>query len=522
MNFLKQNNAKENLYFTVFIVLLIIIIGAFIRFNYASTKKYPLNDGGLFYTMTQDVLDSGFALPVYTTYNGGNIPFAYPPLGFYVAALLSLVGKWSVLDILRIFPPFISTLTIPAFFRLSHIILKSDTKALFASFVFATITPTYDWFIMGGGLTRSLGFFFAILALYELYTLVCEAQVWRIFTGAILIGLTLLSHPGAILFLFYSIAFIMLFSKNRIHNFFKLAFAGLIAAVLSFPWWYTIILRFGVKPFFCISNAAFAPLTTLSGAIFLQFTFEPIMPIRAMIGLVGLLICLRDQKFFLVVWFFIIATLQGRAWQAYLQIPFCMLAGIGAEQIIYLLGYKNFPSLHHATVDEQKGLASIFCHMVPKIGLIYLVVICIISAYMAVPQDYLSPEQFSSMEWVSNNTPVKSKFVLIGGDTGGDLVNEWFPAISHRRSLTTAPGTEWTGEPLMSNHLILQSCTNQSVDCIDQWLLKTQNNIDYIYLTNSPNANPLSFPLLNSLKSSNEFKEVYSSTEVHIFAQINQ
>ncbi len=48
---------------------------------------FPLNDGGLFATMIQDLVNNRLLLPASTTYNGLDIPFAYPPLAFYVAAL---------------------------------------------------------------------------------------------------------------------------------------------------------------------------------------------------------------------------------------------------------------------------------------------------------------------------------------------------------------------------------------------------------------------------------------------------
>ncbi len=50
-----------------------------------------VNDGGFFFSMTRDLEASNFRIPAFTTYNGGHIPFAYPPLGFYLAAILDRV-----------------------------------------------------------------------------------------------------------------------------------------------------------------------------------------------------------------------------------------------------------------------------------------------------------------------------------------------------------------------------------------------------------------------------------------------
>ncbi|HLI28429.1 MAG TPA: hypothetical protein VKZ60_15265, partial [Chloroflexota bacterium] len=57
---------------------------------------FPLNDGGLFYAMTEDLRGAGFTLPWYTSYNAERIPYAYPPLGFYLAGALAALGPWSL------------------------------------------------------------------------------------------------------------------------------------------------------------------------------------------------------------------------------------------------------------------------------------------------------------------------------------------------------------------------------------------------------------------------------------------
>src|SRR5687767_5953919 len=66
-----------------------LLFGALVRFLPAILNGFPLNDGGMFHAMTQDLQVNQYLLPHFTSYNSGNIPFTYPPLGFYVAASLS-------------------------------------------------------------------------------------------------------------------------------------------------------------------------------------------------------------------------------------------------------------------------------------------------------------------------------------------------------------------------------------------------------------------------------------------------
>src|SRR5919108_1398275 len=48
------------------------------RLPYFFRSDFPLNDGGMFLTMTREVLEARFALPGQTGYNFEAIPFAYP------------------------------------------------------------------------------------------------------------------------------------------------------------------------------------------------------------------------------------------------------------------------------------------------------------------------------------------------------------------------------------------------------------------------------------------------------------
>ena len=89
----------------------------------ATGDGFPLNDGGMFYVMVEDLKAAGYALPEYTSYNGGDIPFAYSPLPFYLAAGLSDLGGWDTLDVLRFLPLLFSILTIPAFYLLARAML---------------------------------------------------------------------------------------------------------------------------------------------------------------------------------------------------------------------------------------------------------------------------------------------------------------------------------------------------------------------------------------------------------------
>src|SRR6185503_19542427 len=65
-----------------------IVTGLLLRLGPILLSDFPLRDGGLFVTMANDIRHAGFGLPEFSTYNTGEVPFAYPPLGLYILAIL--------------------------------------------------------------------------------------------------------------------------------------------------------------------------------------------------------------------------------------------------------------------------------------------------------------------------------------------------------------------------------------------------------------------------------------------------
>ena len=81
-----------------------VALGFLVRASFTFAAGFPIGDGGLFYQMVRDLQHAGYALPSTTTYNGDGIPYAYPPLMLYAAALVDRLTPLGLLDVLRILP----------------------------------------------------------------------------------------------------------------------------------------------------------------------------------------------------------------------------------------------------------------------------------------------------------------------------------------------------------------------------------------------------------------------------------
>ncbi|MDO8752325.1 MAG: hypothetical protein Q7J80_00405, partial [Anaerolineales bacterium] len=90
----------------ILILFTAIIFGTLFRLLPAWMAGFPINDGGMFYTMIQDLQSNQYIPPLYTTYNNLNIPFVYPPLGFYIGTLIS--------DLLNLSTPLVVIQWLPA------------------------------------------------------------------------------------------------------------------------------------------------------------------------------------------------------------------------------------------------------------------------------------------------------------------------------------------------------------------------------------------------------------------------
>ena len=88
---------------------------------------FAFGDGGLFWVMANDLRDNGFVPPDVTTYNTGDIPWVYPPIGIYLVALLG-----GGLDLFRFLPAFWAIATLPAVWLLARELI-GDRGALWRS-----------------------------------------------------------------------------------------------------------------------------------------------------------------------------------------------------------------------------------------------------------------------------------------------------------------------------------------------------------------------------------------------------
>ena len=215
-----------------------LLVGLGLRLAPILAADFPLRDGGLFVTMAHDIRNAGFGLPEFSTFNTGQVPFAYPPLGIYILALI----PGDPITTERWLPLLWSLLAIPAAYLLARE-LADELRAGLTALIFAAMPVT--WAIEGGGVTRALALALLLLALWRLAVLVRLPGPRNAILAGVLASVAVLAHPAVGPSGIASGVVLLAFRPSRR----GLAFVGLAGVVLAAvvaPWLAMVVLRYGM------------------------------------------------------------------------------------------------------------------------------------------------------------------------------------------------------------------------------------------------------------------------------------
>ncbi|HXF50801.1 MAG TPA: hypothetical protein VNM43_03860 [Dehalococcoidia bacterium] len=465
-------------------------LGFLIRAQLALSTGFPLNDGGLFYAMMGDVHSHGYRLPEYTSYNGGDIPFAYPPLALYVGAALADLTPLSTLDVLRFLPLVVNTTTVVAFALLARSMLGRNASAVAATVAFALLPRSFLWMVMGGGLTRSLGFFFAVLGAWLAHRTVALRERGAAWWLGLVGGLAALAHLEMVSLLFVAVAVMAAFqARDRITGARLLLSLGILVAVTA-PWWLVIVARHGFDPFWGAlrsnGDVQQAPIAIFRIVRF-QVTGEVLFPLILLVSSLGLVTKVARREFMLPVWLVVAAVVDLRSFPMYATLPVALLAGVGwatCEELI-----RRAATSRPRVSDNGPGAARlrrVALAVLTVVVLQYAWVSALVTAGLAFP-DAVDAASREAMSWIEAETPPSSRFAVVSGNPQGwalDEISEWFPALTGRRSVATVQGSEWQGQARrrLDQYTSLQRCAFRDADCLAAWSERWGIEFDYVYV----------------------------------------
>jgi hypothetical protein len=513
----------------IVVVLFFTLIGLAIRLSAPLQAAFPLNDGGLFYGMIIDLQAANYALPVYATYNSVDIPFAYPPLAFYLAGLLADLFQIPVLDLVRLLPALISALTIPAFYLLAREITDSKIQIVFGVFAFSLLPRDFAWLIMGGGITRSFGLLFALLTMASAYRFY-NGHERRHQIACILLGaLTAVTHPEATVHTAITALVFYLWRDRSLKGFFgSLGIAGAIL-LLTTPWWGLVVSRHGIDPFLAAFTAtgqdSLNPLVGLFIFFRFLFTDEPFLAILAMLGLIGIFASLARRQTLLPAWTFILHLVEPRGGPLYMMVPLALLIGYALENV-FLPALR--PKGDNPTpANAREALESVLRWKASRYFLLFLFAYSTMSAYstsLKIKDELsLGTADLEAFAWVKANTPEEGQFLLVTGQLPlRDAWSEWFPVLTERHSQATVFGYEWVNdgqfEKRVEAYKTLQACSRENIACLHTWTEGSSEEFSYVYLFNR--AGPTRLPLTVLLQQDTNYKLVFQNEQSMIFEAV--
>ena len=498
-----------------------LLFGAFVRLLPVLQSPFPLNDGGLFYTMAQDILAAGFKLPLYTTYNHAGIPFIYPPLGLYLLAFLS--RYFPALQLVRWLPVVYGSLSILAFFFLARTVFKDLLKASFATLAFAMIPSAAGILIQGGGVTRALGYLFCLLALNQALLLFQTARRKYILTTALFAALVLLSHPSAAFMTALFIGFFWLvFGRSRSGSLSALAVA-LLALIFTAPWWLLVYQRHGWQPFLSGFGSGWHTALFIVPYLRLNTTAEAFATLVMVIAILGGLYSFYRKQYFLPLWF-LVSLISQRDGYVYASIPVSLLFAVAVIDLI-LPAFSR----REAGGAAADPFASSGARLLVAFLLIYNLLNAIVASQKVSSVRVTVPEQ-AAMQWIRTDTPPDSKVLLL---TFGDSLNlpflEWFPSLTGRVSLTTVQGYEWLpGSSFYTRKDAfqeLQPCLTEDLACVEKWAAGQSLSYDYLLVDHGyvgdqqldPSKPRFNDWIASQLRQSPQFHQVYATPLIEIF-----
>jgi hypothetical protein len=433
---LKATMTKERLF-----VGSVLVLGCVVRFLHFVFMgvNLPHKGGGLFVEFAQQIALNGFALPRYIPfYSIEGIPFAYPPLPFYVEAVLIHVFSLPKFLVANLLPPCIAILTLLAFYWLIRELELEFWARIVALLAHATMVSAYAQQIVAGGLSEAFG----SLALVCLAIFLVRVYQRGTFVNYGLVGLAwafcVVASPGSayasvpVFGIFVVVQFAKSDWRPGLRTVAYIVAAGLIAVVASSPYWLTVIGHHGLRVFVISFGEQHKVPDLETWEELLAFQITGAKFLWNFMLFCGIAWAVLRRRWVLLAWFCILYSIPREGdWMV--SAPAAILAGLGATEVFA-------PPLFEIAKRYKRRT-----EMIILVGV--LILSLLLSFYLEtnerIHRHAISPKATSAMMWVEANTPPDGKFIVLVDD---DPVLEWSPQIMQRTVINVHYGAEFTVE----------------------------------------------------------------------------
>ena len=485
--------------------------------TYLATHPYPAFGAGLFLRIAEEVAAAGYELPARISgYTPGGIPFAYPPLPFYVLAVLVDTLGLDPLAVSRYLPGVLVVAALPAYYFLAKELLGSAPKAGIATTVLAVAPTALRWHLSAGGVVRAIAFCFVAVGLYAGVRLFDSGDRRWLVPGAVAFGLTVLSHP--IYTVYFGASYLVLFyfldrsRRGLVHG----AAVALGGFALASPWWLSVVATHGVDVFAGAAGTHDGLGGGLHriGAAFLS----PLVPDAEtpffLAVYAGMAYFLYRRAYLLPAWLVVAGYVVGKA--RFLFVPGSMMVAVLVVDWLLPRASAAAPG----RLRDRAGPAVVALVVLLATGLGGLAAAGELAIWHGDPSQpaFVDDDDLAAMAWAAENTSPSARFVVLGDAA------EWFPLVADRPILVGHWGAEWEGAGAYQRQLSLyrevSACGTER--CVTATLSAAGVEPEYVYVpkghyTIRGEANRAPPSLVDSMAVADRYERVYENEGVAVF-----
>ena len=483
------------------VVAVALLVMMFLPFFFypAVTNRLPLGYGAFYALMAEGIVDNHFALPREVPYYGpGGVPFAYPPLSFYLMAAVTQSTGMSPMTYMRYAPPLIMVVAVVAMFFLAHAITASAFEATIAAILFAISPATIALQSDTGGVCRGVGLVAALITVMFVYKALRDSTARSVVLAALFLAATILSHFAYAVFAVVSMATFGVRSWPRV---WRLVLIAAIAGVLIMPWWLLVIHRHGLIVFTRITDTHdstgfirfISSPRALGGVIMRDFLMNG-SPLGIGSAILGVARDLSVGAWFLPGWLFATALFTGSEGARFAAVVGALL---GAS-VVRALGEQVVG--HRTPAARAYPARAIFFGALLLFSYVYAFAQHVVTATPAITDDLLRVAS-----WTRQHTPAESRYLLLSDNSSQ---HEFMTYLVRREPAVSYFGAEWTGRYREQTERVNQiiACVRQrSYSCVDSLMHRQHLAADLLIA--SADLRPES--IASRIDASGEWQRVY-------------
>ncbi|MBG0787451.1 MAG: hypothetical protein H0S79_20360, partial [Anaerolineaceae bacterium] len=454
--------------------ILILGIGAFLRLYHLGIVGFssPWTLGGLYLEFSRQIFLNHYALPTTIPYYSlGGLPFAYPPLPFYIEAFLVFTLGLPRFLVTNALPPLVSVLALVAFFRLSKKIIQNPTIQLLALTLYAILPLSFMDQVEAAGLAESFGSLFIILLLDAFWDFShSPSDKKKRFLTAVIWALCITAAPASAyvsVFIFFSFLLKLLWQeKGRIKQLLlNILLLGGTAVILSSVYWGVVLWKHGLSFFvesFAGQHTGYINFLLNALLSIHQFTQAPIAALFPLLFIFTLCVLIYFRQYSALLLLVLASLVPRELW---------IMGIIGVVFLGYALDLMVQKREARELPPKKKWLPyAILLSLVVILAAVDSLHFCL-SRELITPDTILSKDQITLLEDIDAINPTQADLIVVGGET----FFEWAPYLSETTVLNEWYGTEFAPEKawLVPFNESLKACPD--LQCINQLITANFN-----------------------------------------------